>query len=698
MTVALLLVCTGLAACQDPNDTPYRTAVAPAEVRSLDDITSAERKTKGKQRERADLGLRFGAPRLGGLEVQSVVPRSPGADEGMLPGDIVRGIGRTQVRDAEDLDIALGLLEVGKTVPLVVKRPGIRREVRIEFRAGDAPGNAGFEVRRTKGMFEVIDVRQGSPAARGGLRLGDTFARIDNVHLSSSSALRKLIEKKNEYSVHVQRTETNLTPKLEPVGAPQDEVLDWNGKSFKLAVLLVEFADVKHDARFAAKDFARMLFSVSDYAQSPDGRRTYGSMRDYYKEVSCGRFDVDGQVFDWVQVPQKWAHYDAQDMGGGDGSVSTIFDDSLRALKNKHGAEALAKFEGVVFLYAGERRSLRGSQLWPHRASVPIGGRHLPYYITEEGGAVFNSIGVHCHEFGHMLGLPDFYGYGHRTGVGKFCTMAIGHQGNGESKADRPFHLCAYCKMKLNWLTPKVVLPTARQTLALRSIGGRTGEAIKIPISPSWDEYYLLEVRNRVGFDGDFFGDGLLIWHIGEDGQKERGQIGVAIDLEEAHGKRYFDASLREEHRVAFPYGVTNAFTPLTEPSSKSNLAGAHELMLTDIAVYRPADAAADARLPPGTVFFTVGDQDAARRVQAAAPDQPTYPRTPVTELDPVTNLPVPFTVGDDNVAQPGPNIMPRDKPPAAPTEKGQRGRDKAGGPGWLDRPQSALRDTGDRR
>ena len=129
MTVALLLACTTLATCQDPSDTPYRTAVAPAEVRSLDDITSTERKTKGKQRERADLGLRFGAPRLGGLEVQTVVPRSPGANEGMLPGDIVRGIGRTQVRDAEDLDIALGLLEVGKTVPLVVKRPGIRREV-----------------------------------------------------------------------------------------------------------------------------------------------------------------------------------------------------------------------------------------------------------------------------------------------------------------------------------------------------------------------------------------------------------------------------------------------------------------------------------------------------------------------------------------------------------------------------------------
>jgi len=669
-----LLAQTAPAPQAQADDTPYHTAAVPPNARAVGDLAATAKKGKGKQRERADLGLRFGVPRLGGLEVQTVVPRGPGAAEGLLPGDIVRGIGRTQVRDAEDLDLALGLLEVGKEVPLVVKRPGIRREVAIEIREGETVGKPGFESRRTKGMFEVSEVRPGSPAARAGLKVGDTFQRIDNVHLASSSALRKLIETKKRFSVHVQRAESNLTAKVKPVGMPPDETFDWKDKSFRLAVLLVEFADVKHDARFSAKDFARMLFSVGEYAQSPDGRTTYGSMRDYYKEVSCARFDVDGQVFDWVQVPEKWAHYDAQDMGGGDGSTATVFDDSLRALKARHGADALAKFDGVVFLYAGERKSLRGSQLWPHRASVAIGGRHLPYYITEEGGAVFNSIGVHCHEFGHMLGLPDFYGYGHRTGVGKFCTMAIGHQGASPSKADRPFHFCAYCKMKVGWLEPRVVLPGDKQTIALRGIEGRTGEAIKIPISPSWDEYYLLEVRNRVGFDGDFFRDGLLIWHVGEDGQKEKGQIGVAIDLEEAHGKRYFDASLREEERAAFPWGEGNAFTPQTVPSSKSNLAGASELLLTDIAVFRPAADAVDLRFPVGTVFLTIGDKEAARRVQLAQPEQPTYPRSPITELDPVTNLPVPFTIGEDNVAQPGPNIMPREKAAPAGQEKGRRG------------------------
>jgi M6 family metalloprotease-like protein len=645
------------------------TREVPADTRDVEALKPPATRGKGPARQRADLGIRFGGPRLKGLEIQTVVPGGPAAREGLLPGDVVRGIGRTQVQDITDLEVAMGLLAVGQTVSLQVKRPGIRREVMVEHQPGEALGQPGFEVRRTRGHFLVTEVRPGSPAARGGVKVGDTFTRIDNVVLTSTGALRNLLEKRARFKIHVQRSESSLSPTLTAVGAPEEPVLDWRGKKFPLAVLLVEFADVKHNARFAAQDFERMLFSPGDYTKSPDGRAVYGSMRDYYREVSCGQFDLEGKVFDWVRAPDAWAHYDAQDMGAGDGSVNTIFEDTLRAVRSRHGKDALDDFEGVVFLYAGPRRSLRGSQLWPHRASVQLGGRHVPYYITEEGGEAFGSIGVHCHEFGHMLGLPDFYGYGHRTGVGRFCTMAIGHLGGGESKSDRPFHLCAYCKMRLKWLEPKVVLPGERQRLALRGVVGRTGEAIKVPISPSWDEYYLLEVRNRQGFDTDFFNDGLLIWHVGEEGQKERGQIGVAIDLEEAHGKRYFDASLREEERVAFPYGDGNAFVPATVPSSTSNLAGAYEVCITDILVYRPEAGQTEARFPPGTVFFTLGDKERARRVQVVPPEQPVYPAgEPVLEVDPVTGLPVPFTVGKDGVAQPGPNIMPR--PKAEPGKK----------------------------
>ena len=391
--------------------------------------------------------------------------------------------------------------------------------------------------------------------------------------------------------------------------------------------------------------------------------KTYGSMRDYYKEQSVDTFDLDGKVFGWVEAKETWAYYDEQDMGGGDGGKETLFRSTLKAVRKKFGRDALDGYQGVVFIYAGERRSLRGSQLWPHRSQVHVGGIPRPYYIVEEGGKDFASIGVHCHEFGHMLGLPDFYGYGHRTGVGRFCTMAIGHQGAGESGPDRPFHLCAYCKMMLGWLKPKIIHPDDRQYIVLRPIEGSKTEAIKILISPSGDEYFLLEVRGRTGFDSDFWRNGLLIWHVGEDGQAAKGQISTAIDLEEAHGKKFYDASLREEEQCIFPSDNTQAFTDKTFPSSVSNLTSAYSVVLTDIAVFMPKDGKSRNGFPPGSVIFRIGETSRAARLKPVDPGQPVYPKgRSIDEIDPVTELLVPFEIGDDNVALPGPNIIPRER------------------------------------
>jgi hypothetical protein len=79
--------------------------------------------------------------------------------------------------------------------------------------------------------------------------------------------------------------------------------------------------------------------------------------------------------------------------------------------------------------------------------------------------------------------------------------------------------------------------------------------------------------------------------------------------------------------------------------------------------IYWPPAPAKDAKLPPGTVLFWLGDRAAAAVAKTEGPEQPKYPvGEAVQELDPVTKLPVPFTVGKDGVAAPGPAIMPRPK------------------------------------
>jgi M6 family metalloprotease-like protein len=638
------------------------------DLKTVETLKAYEPKATGPKRLRPVLGIRFGAYRPTGAEVLSVEPGSPAAAEGLLSGDLVRMIGRYRINEAEDLENALAALRVGSSVQLNVRRPAVKREVKVELGQGEEAGDPGFDYRHTQGHFEVTGVRGGSAAARAGLKSGDCFTQVDKVVYTGASQLRRALKSKRKFSVLVQREESTLQPSFKPAGAKEEEVIDWKGKTFKLAVLLVEFSDRKHNPKYTSKDFERLMFSVGEYDKSPDGRTTYGSLRDYYKEISVGTFDVQGKVLDWVCAPETWAYYDAQDMGGGAPGTRTIFQDALKGARDKFGASALDAFDGVVFLYAGERESLRGSQLWPHRASVQVGGRDLPYYIIEEGGERFTSIGVHCHEFGHMLGLPDFYGYGHRTGVGEFCVMAIGHLGAAPSGSDRPFHMCAWCKIRLGWLTARTLLPSEHQHIALRGVEGRNNEALKILLSPTGEEYYLLEVRERVGFDGDFFRAGLLVWHVGDDDARERGQISVPIDLVEAHGKRYFDASLREESEILFPNGRVGSFTPLTVPSSRSSVAGAYEVALTEIQVYTPTQLSQGTQIPSGAVLFWIGDRTRVQPVQGGEPEQPQYPaKEPVIELDPVTKLPVPFTVDKDGVAAPGPAIMPRPKPGEEP-------------------------------
>jgi M6 family metalloprotease-like protein len=656
------LIALALSTAARAQDVPFATAELPADVLTVDTMKTVVVKP-GAARLKPVLGMRFSSYRAAGAEILSVDPGSPAADGGLLPGDLVRSIGRYRIDEAEDMEKALASLKVGEPVPLAVRRPGVHRDCNIVLGDGETVGDPGFECRHGNGTFVVTSVRKGSGADRGGIKVGDTFTRIDNVQYTGMTALKKAFVKKIHWTVQVQREAGTLSPTLKPTGAREEEVLDWKGKTFKLAVLLVEFADRKHNAKYTRTDFERLLFSQGEYAKSPDGRPTYGSLRDYYKEVSVGTFDVTGTVFDWVTVPEAWAYYDAQDMGGGEDGAHTVFHDAIEAVRAQRGASALDAFDGVVFLYAGPRQSLRGSQLWPHRASVQAGKRQVPYYIIEEGGETFGSIGVHCHEFGHMLGLPDFYGYGHRTGLGEFCVMAIGHLGGGASGSDRPFHMCAWCKIRLGWLTARTVLPTDRQHIALRGVEGRATEAIRIPLSPGGDEYYLLETRTRTGFDADFWRPGMLVWHVGDDSAREREQISEPIDLIEAHGRRYFDASLRDEAEIQFPNHRLDAFTPLTVPSSRSTAAGAHDVALTGMRVYLPPAPANDAKITPGSVLFWIGDRAAAAAAKTDAPEQPKYPvGEAVQELDPVTKLPVPFPVGKDGVAAPGPAIMPRPK------------------------------------
>ena len=174
----------------------------------------------------------------------------------------------------------------------------------------------------------------------------------------------------------------------------------------------------------------------------------------------AARLRVTGTVFAPIRVSLPRARYSAMLMGGRSGS---LFEEAAARLNELHGDRVLEGLDGLAFVHEGENDPPPGTALRPHRSTVKLGRRRLPYYVHSSADA----IGVHCYEFGHLLGLSDEYGVGHRTGSGDFCLMAIGHRGGGRTGARSPFSLCGWCRMRLGWLRPTVVDPRVPQRLRL---------------------------------------------------------------------------------------------------------------------------------------------------------------------------------------------------------------------------------------
>ena len=198
--------------------------------------------------------------------------------------------------------------------------------------------------------------------------------------------------------------------------------------TLRLGVVLVEFPDQARPERFSdPQHWADMLFGA-DYTQTATGEPAYGSMAAYYRENSGGRFDIQGQVFDWVMSPRPRAELETQP-GFGPGSTRSLFVPALDAVAARDGRAALEACDVFAFVLAGGWGGRRGSVTWPHAAVVFWGGKTYNFYAMHAGTTHFEPIGVHCHEMGHTLGILDKYGVGSDTGLGQWCAMSSGAHG-----------------------------------------------------------------------------------------------------------------------------------------------------------------------------------------------------------------------------------------------------------------------------
>lgn len=550
------------------------------------------------------LGIEVAPAADGRLQVTAVAEDSPAARADLRVGDRLLTLAGTKPRTAAEVRACLQQHSPKENVHLTVERAGQPRELVAVLAATSQPLALAAQ-RAIMGVqtqpnedgegVRVTRLTPNLPAAQAGLQRGDLLLKLNDTPLSAGAPIADLLaacEPGQRVSVTYRRGEKEHQLSLALVADENEERAVafspralWKQPVYKLAVIAVAFADVKPNAAVTQREWEEFFFSTGTYRDKKNatGQPVYGSVNDYYREVSCGRFHVEGRVFAPVTLAKPRADYSPSTAN--QRTKSIFFTEVLDQLLAREGAEALRGYDGLAFIYAGERFATanRGTLFWPHRGTMTYQSKRWNYLICPEGGPRMANISVYCHEFGHILGLPDLYARPENPGsegAGTWCAMS-NQVGNG-----RPQHLSAWCKEKLGWLEPVPVDPAVRQKLVLRPIEGLTGECFKVLLRPDGSEYLLLENRRKTGFDASLAAEGLLIWRV----------VGNKLLLEEAHGvegplgPRVFLAS------VPYPSGANDAFTPYTTPSSRSQLGGGTPVHLTQIR-----------RLPDGGIAFHLG-------------------------------------------------------------------------------------------
>ncbi len=545
------------------------------------------------------LGVEVDDESPGRPRIATVQTDSPADAAGLKSGDIVRTIDGKAVTSARELREALRGLNADQELAIAFERDGKTEETKAKLKPLSKPFQPsapaadrailGIQLSSAKdGGVEITSVTSGSGADRAGLKVGDVILKINTEKVADEVKFRELMTDRKPGDIItclIKKAKEELDVRITlgserrgRISSGWDDRLPrgWRKPSYKLAILGIDYADVKHNKDIKDSDWNDSLFSIGKYFdKSATGQKVYGSMNDYYKEISYGTFKVDGKFLGWVEVSKKRMDY-SSGTGTSTREKSALLVEVFDKYLEKNGKKALDDYDGVFFLFAGERvQTTRGGLYWPHRANFRHNNKTWPYFIVQEGGRRMTDISVFCHEFGHMLGLPDLYARPEvpgQEGVGGWCAMS--QQNNG----GRPQHFSAWCKQELGWIKPKLIDPRVKQKIVLSPITEVPTDCLKVPLRPDGSEYLLLENRKRVGFDSGLPAEGLLIWRV------IRGQRGSQpVFLEESHGIQDASGPRAYTGAVPFPSPANNSFTPYTTPSSKSQLGGGFDVWITNI-------------------------------------------------------------------------------------------------------------------
>jgi len=313
----------------------------------------------------------------------------------------------------------------------------------------------------------------------------------------------------------------------------------------RVIIILVGFKDKKFS--LSKQDFIN-LANQKNY--SANGGT--GSIKDYFEEASFGQFTPQFDVYGPYTLSRNMEYYGAPGASSQqhDSHPQDMIIDACIAADNDgvdftlYDADNNGVIDNVFVYYAGNNQAEGGGDntIWPHRSSIYSGdyrydGKALSdYACTSEfkgTGRTMCGIGTFCHEFSHVLGLPDFYDTDYSAGYSAMGSWDIMTSGNYNNGGKTPPTYTAYERFYLGWLVPTPLAEDtsfncegSKQLKSLISsntayVVSKTKHNLSGGSGTNPKEFFMLEYRKREGRDTySGIGEGMFITHVVYDATK----------------------------------------------------------------------------------------------------------------------------------------------------------------------------------
>ena len=409
------------------------------------------------------------------------------------------------------------------------------------------------------------------------------------------------------------RRSSKTAPRLKsPLRVSIGERTHYTGKK-KGIVILAQFTDVKFQT---ANNLTRYKRIMNEAGYNEGSFK--GSVADYFKEQSAGQFELDFDVVGPYTMSNNQKYYGANDSQGNDMRAEVMIKEACQQANAEvnfadYDWDGDGEVDQVFVLYAGKGEADGGTAntIWPHMytlkegtgSSLTLDGVVIDTYACSNEIDSYGSIegiGCFCHEFSHCMGFPDFYDtdYSGWFGMGDFDLMCSGSY-NGATFL--PAGYTAHEKMMCGWKEP-IVLSDSSLTVTNLQPMSKHGDTYIIYNDNHPDEYFMIENRQKTGFDAGYPAKGLLITHVDFDKTIWEYNIPNTKVTTSSDYYKYYHYPLNDHQRMSFlhadntessynmssdlyPYGKRDSLSATSTPAAKLFNANAKGTKTVDWAI-----------------------------------------------------------------------------------------------------------------